>query len=176
MVSGCPEMATFNTPPLVEAADSGPFFHNNAVDTIEGAVAFYNGEAFRNSPSGQFLAGTDPNKVAIRLDATQVVAVAAFLRVINALENIRQAVELLRDRLKTPPPRRENPRDLLIHARAETDDATRVLTGGGLHPQAVLLLQTALQLIDRAVASYTPDSIQDAIGSLEQARGDLVAP
>jgi mono/diheme cytochrome c family protein len=173
---GIPGDGTFNTPPLVEAADSGPFFHNNAVDTIEGAVAFYNGEAFRNSPSGQFLAGIDPNKVAIRLDATQVVAVAAFLRVINALENIRQAVELLRDRLASPPPRREDPQDLLTRARAETDDAIRVLTGGGLHPQAVLPLQTALRLIDRSITAYTSDSIQEAIRSLERAREDLVAP
>ncbi|MGH9146216.1 MAG: hypothetical protein ACRD1Q_05870, partial [Vicinamibacterales bacterium] len=104
---------------------------------------------------------------------TQIVAVAAFLRVINALENIRQAVELLRDRLATPPPRREDPRDLLTRARAETNDAVRVLTGAGLHPQAVLPLQNALRLIDRGITAYTSDSIQEAVRSLEQARADL---
>jgi mono/diheme cytochrome c family protein len=40
---------TFNTPPLVEAADSGPFFHNNVITTIEGAVDFYNSDAFNNN-------------------------------------------------------------------------------------------------------------------------------
>lgn len=35
---------TFNTPVLVEAADTGPFFHNNSIETIEGAVDFYNSE------------------------------------------------------------------------------------------------------------------------------------
>ena len=35
---GIPGDGTFNTPPLVEAADTGPFFHNNSVSTIEGAV------------------------------------------------------------------------------------------------------------------------------------------
>ena len=47
---GVPGDGTFNTPPVVEAADTGPFFHNNSVETIEGAVAFYNGDAFNNSP------------------------------------------------------------------------------------------------------------------------------
>ena len=83
---GRPGDGTFNTTPLVDAADTGPFFHNNAIETIEGAVAFYNGEAFNNSVAGQFLASLDPNRVGIKLDGTQVVAVAAFLRVINALK------------------------------------------------------------------------------------------
>ena len=39
--------------PLVEAADTPPFFHNNARATLEEAVAFYNSDAFNNSPSGQ---------------------------------------------------------------------------------------------------------------------------
>ena len=56
---GVPGDGTFNTPPLVEAADTGPFFHNNSIDTIEGAVAFYNGAAFNNSPAGLFLASID---------------------------------------------------------------------------------------------------------------------
>jgi hypothetical protein len=173
---GIPGDGTFNTPPLVEAADSGPFFHNNAIDTIEGAVAFYNGEAFRNSPSGQFLAGIDPNKVAIRLDGTQVVAVAAFLRVINALENIRLGSVLLQDRLANPPPRREDPIDLLRRARSETEDAIQVLVGGGLHPRAVSPLQRAVQLIDQALSRYSSDVIQEAIRSLGSARDELTGP
>ncbi|MCH8073973.1 MAG: hypothetical protein IIA09_18735, partial [Proteobacteria bacterium] len=52
---GSPGNGEFNTPPLVEAADTGPFFHNNSVETIEVAVAFYNGDAFTNSPAGQLL-------------------------------------------------------------------------------------------------------------------------
>jgi cytochrome c peroxidase len=36
---------TFNTPTLIEAADSGPFFHDNAIETIEEAVGFYNANA-----------------------------------------------------------------------------------------------------------------------------------
>ena len=33
---GVPGDGTFNTPPLVEAADTGPFFHNNAIETSKG--------------------------------------------------------------------------------------------------------------------------------------------
>src|SRR5574341_2292453 len=92
---GIPGDRTFNVQPLVEAADSGPFFHNNAIATIEGAVAFYDGEAFNNSPAGRFLASLDPDGASIELDGTQIVAVAAFLRVLNALENIRESMAFL---------------------------------------------------------------------------------
>jgi cytochrome c peroxidase len=56
----------FNIPPLVEAADTAPFFHNNASATLEEAVAFYNSPAFNNSPAALGLGG------AINLNATQV--------------------------------------------------------------------------------------------------------
>lgn len=141
----------FNTPPLVEAADTGPFFHNNAVETIEGTVAFYNDDAFNNSPAGQLVAGATGS--GINLSSTQVVQVAAFLRVINALENIRQSIELLeasghfgffglqRDQVR------------LAQAIAETEDAREVLAGGGLHPHAVAHLKKAGQLTRQAASS-----------------------
>ena len=147
---GTPGDSTFNTPPLVEAADTGPFFHNNAIETIEGAVAFYNGDSFNNSPSGQLLARGDPRGVGIRLDATQLVAVAAFLRVINTLENIRQSLQLLHtsrnlgffdDKLK----------QLLRQASEETADSVRVLLQASLHPEAMLHLRKARKLTLRAL-------------------------
>lgn len=54
---GTPGDGTFNTPPLVEAADAWPFFHDNSVATLEAAVAFYDGDSFNNSPAGKALAG-----------------------------------------------------------------------------------------------------------------------
>lgn len=148
---GSPGKGEFNTPPLVEAADTGPFFHNNAVETIEGAVAFYNDDAFNNSPAGQLVAGATGS--GINLSSTQVVQVAAFLRVINALENIRQSIELLeasghfgffgfqRDQVR------------LAQAIAETEDARKVLASGGLHPHAVAHLKKAEQLTRQAASS-----------------------
>ncbi|KRT70454.1 MAG: hypothetical protein XU15_C0004G0030 [candidate division NC10 bacterium CSP1-5] len=144
---GTPGDGTFNTPPLVEAADSGRFFHNNAIETIEGAVAFYDGEAFNNSPSGRALAAADPNKVGIELDGTQIVAIAAFLRVINALENIRETIAQLEASLEK---RGAEAKELLDRAVSETGDSIRVLEGGGLHPEAVARLQEAKRLTQKA--------------------------
>jgi hypothetical protein len=173
---GRPGDGTFNTPPLVEAAETGPFFHNNAIETLEGAVAFYNGDSFKNSPSGQFLARTDPNGVAIKLDATQVVAVAAFLRVINSLENIRQSIELLEASLNKNSPDGRRPAQLLDQAARETTDSIRVLESGGLHPEAVAQLKEAQLLARRAVGSWFSKKrlAREAIEALKRARGMLV--
>jgi mono/diheme cytochrome c family protein len=174
---GRPGDGTFNTPPLVEAADTAPFFHNNAVDTIEGAVAFYNGQAFNNSPAGRFLASTDPNGVGIRLDATQVVAVAAFLRVINALENIRSSIELLSRSAEMGFAQREEARRLLRLAGRETNDGIRVLAGAGLHPDAVVELTLARGLSEAAAASFFGRRrlTREAILAQGRARSQLVA-
>jgi len=173
---GTPGNGTFNTPALVEAADTGPFFHNNAIQTIEGAVAFYNGQAFNNSPSGRFLASTDPNGVGIRLDATQVVAVAAFLRVINALENIRQSLEVLTQSVALGFFEREQGEQLLKRAVSETGDSIEVLTGGGLHPEAVAQLVEARRLAERAASSLfnRRGLTREAIQALELARAQLI--
>jgi cytochrome c peroxidase len=37
----------FNTPPVVESADTAPFFHNHTVKDLESAVAFYGTPAFQ---------------------------------------------------------------------------------------------------------------------------------
>ena len=171
---GRPGDGTFNVPPLVEAADTGPFFHNNAVETIEGAVGFYDGEAFNNSPAGRFLASIDPDGVAIELDATQIVAVAAFLRVINALENIRQSLELLEASLARP--HDDETQELLKRAGEETRDSIRVLQGGGLHPDAVAHLKAAERHTKKAARSvfFRRRNIREAIREQKAARDLLV--
>ncbi len=173
---GTPGDGRFNTPPLVEAADTGPFFHNNAVDTIEGAVAFYDGQAFNNSPSGRFLASTDPNAVGIRLDATQLVAVAAFLRVINALENVRLSIDLLTRSAGMGFAEREEALRLLRFAVHETNDSIRVLAGGGLHPEAVAELTQAKSLTERAATSLFGRRrlTREAIRAQERARSRMI--
>lgn len=172
---GIPGDGTFNTPPLVEAADAGPFFHNNAVETIEGAVAFYNGQAFNNSPSGRFLASTDSNRVGIRLDATQVVAVAAFLRVLSVLESIRVGSERLEQVRALGIFEHAKAKELLRVAAAETNDAVAVLTGGGLHPQAVAELRQALRHIeDASKRLFRGGIVREAIQAHARARAELV--
>jgi hypothetical protein len=164
---------TFNTPPLVEAADTSAFFHNNAVETIEGAVAFYNGDSFNNSPSGQLLASVDPNGVGINLDATQIVEVAAFLRVINALENIRESIAQLDASLEA---HRRKADEHLKLAIAETKDSIMVLKSGGLYPDAVAHLKKAKRLTKKATRSwfFRGANTRGAIEEQEKARALLV--
>lgn len=173
---GTPGNGLFNTPPLVEAADTPPFFHNNAVLTLEGAVAFYASDAFNNSPAGRALAGLDPKGVGIKLDTAQIEAVAAFLRVLNALENIRQSRALLQpasgggwlDFLATP-------RDL-GQAVKEMDDAMRVLGEAGLHPQAVKHLKAARQSAQwGGLLFFLGEPLaRQAQADLDKARADLL--
>jgi len=167
---GTPGDGTFNTPSLVEAADTGPFFHNNAIETIEGAVAFFNGASFNNSPAGRAVGG-------IILDGTQVVEIAAFLRVINVLENIRQSIELLKPVAQRTSSTEEKIRRSVGQAAQETQDGIRVLSGGGLHPQAVQHLEEALRLIRKAEHGFLFRSKQaeEAIQQHEKARAELVA-
>jgi hypothetical protein len=173
---GTPGDGTFNTPPLAEAADSGPFFHNNAVATIEAAVGFYDGAAFNNSPAARFLASVDPKGVGIALDATQITAVAAFLRVINALDNIRESLELLRESAAFGFFERGPADQLLKRAVSETGDSISVLAGGGLHPEAVAHLVESRRLAERAAGSLfnRRGLTRRAIEAQEQARAQMV--
>ena len=146
---GTPGDGTFNTPSLVEAADTGPFFHNHSVATIEGAVAFYNGDAFNNSPAGQAIRGS-ANK-AINLDATQVVSVSAFLRVINALHNIDELNDMLGAVARNEYLDGEHPDHVVKRSINDIDDAIMVLAGGSLHPDAVSDFKKARALAEEAV-------------------------
>lgn len=181
-IAGAFGNGTFNTPVIVEAADSGPFFHNNAVSTIEEAVGFYNSNAFKNSPSGQFLAATDTGGVAIRLEATQVEAVAAFLRVINALENIRAAVEYGDTTIVARTDSTTS--TFLKFMSGDTKDAIEVLESAGLHPEAVAKLKTADKSVTLALSTNTcffmfcstitrDNHIRTAITNLNSAQTDL---
>lgn len=140
---GTPGNGFFNTPPLVEAADTPPFFHNNAVPTLEGAVDFYNSAAFNASPAGRTLAGLDPKGVGIQLDGSQVRDVAAFLRVLNALENMRQSRVLLDEGMRAAASDYLAMPGQFGEAAKETGDAITVLGDAGLHPQATAHLHLA---------------------------------
>lgn len=173
---GSPGDGTFNTPSLVETADTGPFFHNNAIETIEGAVAFYNSEAFNNSPAGRALAKADPQGRGIELDGGQIVAVAAFLRVINALENVHQSTELLVEAGSYGFFQHERAKMLIDRALPEIRDGIGVLADGGLHPQAVAYLEEAGRLAKKAGRSFFGRNslIQSALRELQKARVELI--
>jgi len=171
---GNPGSGEFNTPPLVEAADTGPFFHNNSIDTIEGAVAFYNGDAFNESPAGQLLIGATGS--GIDLESTQVVAVAAFLRVINALENIRAGDELL-DRAYSLSQTADRQATLLERAAFEIDDSIAVLAAANLHPVATQHLMMALAHVRSSLNTSSASRrqlVDDARAQLALARDQMI--
>jgi hypothetical protein len=161
---------TFNTPSLVEAAITGPFFHNNVVKTIEEAVEFYNSDAFNDSPSGIFVGG-------IQLTDTQVAAVGAFLRVINALEKVRSSKELVVDKVLEARELSEARQPLRI-ANAEIGHGIRVLQEVKLHGVAVVHLKAARTLLVAAgktkLALARNALVRLAVKQLEKAREDMV--
>jgi hypothetical protein len=120
----------FNPPVLIEAADTAPFFHNNAKADIESAVGFYASQEFLDSPEG--------NNFNFILPPETQADIGAFLRVLNAAENVRQVrkrAKFVRDHRGT------GNTDILTLAIADTEDALLVLSAKGLNPAA----QNALQ-------------------------------
>ena len=119
------EIEEFNSPPVVESADTGPFFHNHTVagPRVGGRVLWHAG--VQGQP--RFRAripidiSEDPND-------PEVQAIAAFLRVLNALENIRSSIDVAeRGRTMTSV---ADLRDLARLSLAETVDALEVLSAG----------------------------------------------
>jgi mono/diheme cytochrome c family protein len=171
---GRPGDRTFNTPPLVEAASTPPFFHDNSVETLEAAVAFYDGDAFNASPAGRFLKTLDPAGKGIELDATQISAVAAFLRVLNALEAIRRTGELLATSEAMRKAGHHDRTGPLVEAKRQLGVSARVLSEGGLHPAAVRRLEEARRLVGRRLEGACGNELQEAIEATRSARAELV--
>ena len=167
----------FNTAVVVEAADTGPFFHNNSVATIEEAVDFYNSTAFNTSPAGLGFKGQDSGGIGIHLETTQVEAVAALLRVLNALENIRSSSELDEAALDRET---QEARMLVDIASFDTEDAFQVLEERSLHLPAVRKLKEAFVLERQVYANPKSkkrnDLLRRVLSLKEQARGEMLAP
>ena len=147
--------ATFNAPPVIEAADTGPFFHTDtqiinapaentsSARTIEQAVAFYNSNAF-----------------ILPIDATDIVNIGRFLRAVNAVFNIQMASNRIIgarnmgnvlgnvarvDRMQ---------RRLAQMTLFELDDAVRVLSGvPNLNSAQANRVRTARTRIETVVAT-----------------------
>jgi len=129
--SGTAPVEEFNSPSLVEAADTAPFFHNHTVPDLESAVAFYGSDAFINSPSS--IGG--PNgvifvKISPDPNDPEVQDISAFLRVLDSLDNIRSSISLAGRAAAMSG--QEDVHDLARLALAETNDAFSVLAAGAL--------------------------------------------
>jgi len=165
---GAPGDHTFNVPPLVEAADTPPFFHNNAVDTIEEAVAFYFTPIFQAS-SSSFL-------IREALSTDQQRDVAAFLRVINSQFNIaqvRKRVQYIQN-VRSP-----GNSELLTLAIADTRDARVVLSDKELNPSVQKLLGNAEAALKSAVSvkdKDRPAAMAKVLTLLDKAKAGLFLP
>ncbi len=152
----------FNTPPLVEAADTGPFFHTatsivgasahntDVANTIEQAIAFYDSPAFNSSPSGQV--------APIDLTAAEIDDIGRFLRGVNATFNGAQAIKRLDAAtaivIRFHNSRLDIQREMLRLANAEVIDAIEVLAGvPSLNGSSLAALFAARLLIDDARAT-----------------------
>jgi cytochrome c peroxidase len=177
------ELEGFNSPPVVESADTGPFFHNHTVADLESSVAFYGTPAFQAS-----IFGTPPViPVTISPDPNdpEVQAIAAFLRVINALENIRSSINVA-ERGQTMASA-DDMRDLARLALAETIDAMEVLSQGALAKEIEpsMLSSRAMVLAARLTLESAKDApnptaignvLAAAVRHLRAARSSLADP
>jgi hypothetical protein len=115
----------------VESADTGPFFHNHTVKTLEEAVAFYGTPAFQTAPfSIGSPGGPVPVKISPDPNDPEVQAISAFLRLLNALENTRSSINVAERGRRMQ--KQEDARELAKLALAETIDAFEVLSQGAL--------------------------------------------
>ena len=175
-VNGAFGNGKFNIPVVIEAADTGPFFHNNSVDTIEEAVGYYNSNAFNTSPLGAQFKLQDTGGIGIHLETTQVESVAALLRVLNALENIRSSSEL--DQAAVDLKDKDKASMLLDLASFDTRDAVRVLEERGLHIDAVGKLRSAYEKEREAAAENSrprrDELIAEILGLKAEARAAMV--
>jgi mono/diheme cytochrome c family protein len=167
---------TFNTPPLIEAADTGPFFHtattvsgasahNTAVaTTIEEAIAFYDSPAFNNSPAGR--AGP------IDMTAQEIDDIGRFLRVLNATFNIALGdirFEAAGAMLKILGGQGFTTQTELFRlAKVELDDALRMLNEvPNLGGAARTALQSASAALADLIATPTVDGRRQKIGNIQ---------
>lgn len=152
---------TFNVPPLIEAADTAPFFHNNAATTLESAITFYTTQTFAASPTGNAFGGP------FDFDDQDISDVASFLRALNALDNVANAQSVAGNAI-----RQKDPVSLLNAQRAasQIDDAIEVLQTSNLAPEAV---QQLFQARDAMAAAVTTTNRGQRNRFLAQARTAL---
>jgi cytochrome c peroxidase len=181
--------ASFNTPPIIEAADSGPFFHTDtqvinsndpaqntdSAQTIEQAVGFYN--------SNQFQLG---------FTATEIRNVARFLRALNAVFNIQMAsnriigARNMGNALGNVARVDRMQRRMAQMTLFELDDAVRVLSQGvvNLNPAQADRVRSARTRIETVVATsgttatafnIRMTNLANAFNDLDLADGEISA-
>jgi cytochrome c peroxidase len=175
------ELEEFNSPPVVESADTGPFFHNHMSADLESAVAFYGSDAFKSS----LVPAAIPIDISADPTDPDVQAIAAFLRALNALENIRSSIDVAeRGRTMT---KVADLRELARLSLAETVDALEVLSEGAFATRSEPAIRSAktrlgaarvaLEVAHRLRVRWAIDDLLGvAIQQLRRARAALANP
>jgi hypothetical protein len=147
----------FNAPPLTEAADTGPFFHNNAITLIEDAVAFYQ--------SAQFLQSRGAGFVVPQLTNDTIQNIGGFLRTINALMNIvqiRQRVNYLGNNAT------QGGTTIMNVAIRDAQDAIDDLSAPALHAQSTVNAINAMKTVKQSLQATLPFANQQPSTSMTQ--------
>ncbi len=150
---------TFSTPPLIEAADTGPFFHTNTFTNMEGAAGFYRSFPFSGSPADNILAQKFGTPVSFSNDDANLIA--RFLRGLNVALNLDMAQQRLTAVQTLANQFHDTGADvqkgLMQLAENELDDALSVLTDQAttqpFYPVSVDRIGLAKQEIDAGLSA-----------------------
>jgi hypothetical protein len=166
----------FNSPSIVEAADTGPWFHNNIVrGTIEDAIDFYRTQEF-----------FDAQGFTVSFPGNGRSQVGKFLRAINTIDNIDTGIlsaKRAHDATANFPVSIFDPQHhaavnlFLRFALSDIDDCLRVLGEVGLSPGAQAHLDEAKCYFFWAMApadwQKRRDLIEKGIYKMVDARQDI---
>jgi cytochrome c peroxidase len=155
----------FDAPPVIEAAATPPFFHNNIAPTIEAAVGFFASPEF-NSPNPIIILNTD-----------KATSIAAFLRAIGSVELIDRGIENGNSAIASS---FFEGKTFIDSALANSRDAIKVLTEGvfSLFPEAQEELAKAQAFQKEARQAFSLSRrnalLKKANASLLSARSSIV--
>lgn len=178
---------TFNTPSLIEAADTGPFFHNNAfflTSEIETAVFFYiDPNGFGASQAAKDMLSRFPTPIAFSNDEGN--AIGRFLRALNVAFNLdlaKQRVSAARTLYnRFGATRADLQISLLQLADTELNDALTVLGHAPTQPfypvsvDQINLARSEIAAAIAATVSARGGRISNAVSRVQTARDQIGA-
>lgn len=169
----------FNTPGLLDAVFTAPYFHNNSVNTLNGAVSFYHTDDAKFSPGIQGVATPAPNSPAldpILLTQSDREAITVFLASAGV---VFTGIDLALNHLSTP--------NRLVHiernvytwdiARSYVRASWQALDRNSIFPIAVTYLQQAEAKIpasEHGKSSKQQEDVTAAMTLIQNARGEMI--
>ena len=169
----------FNTPGLLDAVFTGPYFHNNSANTLSGAISFYHTDDAKFSPGIQGVASLAPTSPALDpllLTQSDREALTVFLASAGV---VFTGIDLALNHLSEP--------NRLVHiernvyawdiARNYVRASWQALARHRIFPTAVSYLQHAEAKIptsERGKSNRQQEDVAEAITLLRNARGEMV--